>query len=192
MTLTSEAGVGVRASDGKLMWRYPAAVQRHGEHRHAGVPDNKVFYTSNYGTGGALLSLRADGGEVRMQELYFTRDMQNHHGGVVLVNGYPVRVQQFDPDVPGVCHRQGVVATPERRQGVARLRGRSFVSVQREQRRRSRRGQSVCVSRERTFYDCRSRLAVVGSSGRQRRSAIPAESGYSYRVRHPGELAGSG
>ena len=47
-----------------------------------------MFYTSSYGTGGALLGLRAAGGEVQAQEIYFTREMQNHHGGVVLVNGY--------------------------------------------------------------------------------------------------------
>jgi outer membrane protein assembly factor BamB len=35
-----------------------------------------------------LLGLRAAGSELRAQEIYFTRDMQNHHGGVVLVNGY--------------------------------------------------------------------------------------------------------
>ena len=44
--------------------------------------------TSDYGTGGALLDLRATGQEVRAREIYFTREMQNHHGGVVLVNGY--------------------------------------------------------------------------------------------------------
>ncbi|MGE3510151.1 MAG: polyvinylalcohol dehydrogenase, partial [Vicinamibacterales bacterium] len=43
---------------------------------------------SSYGTGGALLGLRAEGGEVRAQVVYFTRDMQNHHGGVVLLDGY--------------------------------------------------------------------------------------------------------
>ena len=35
-----------------------------------------------------MLGLRAAGNEVRAQEIYFTRDMKNHHGGVVLVNGY--------------------------------------------------------------------------------------------------------
>ena len=50
--------------------------------------DNKVFYTSNYGTGGALLGLTAQGGKVKAQQIYFTREMQNHHGGVVLVNGH--------------------------------------------------------------------------------------------------------
>ena len=40
------------------------------------------------GTGGALLNLRLENGEIRAQEAYFTRELQNHHGGVVLVNGY--------------------------------------------------------------------------------------------------------
>jgi len=88
MALTAEAGVGVRASDGKLMWRYRPAANNTA---NAATPiffDNKVFYSSDYGTGGALLGLRAEGGEVKAQEIYFTREMQNHHGGVVLVNGY--------------------------------------------------------------------------------------------------------
>ena len=50
--------------------------------------DDKVFYTSAYGRGGALLGLSAEDGEVRAEEIYFTREMQNHHGGVVLVDGY--------------------------------------------------------------------------------------------------------
>jgi outer membrane protein assembly factor BamB len=89
MTLTSEAGVGVRASDGKLMWRHQAVANNTANIATPVFGDNKVFYSSNYGTGGALLALRAEvAGEVRAQEVYFTREMQNHHGGLVLVNGY--------------------------------------------------------------------------------------------------------
>jgi outer membrane protein assembly factor BamB len=88
MTLTADAGVGVRASDGKLMWRYRTAANNTANIATPVFFDNKVFYTSDYGTGGGLLSLRAEGGEVKAQEIYFTREMQNHHGGVVLVNGY--------------------------------------------------------------------------------------------------------
>jgi len=88
MTLTSEAGVGVRASDGKLMWRYPRVANQTANIATPVYSDNKVFYSSAYGTGGALLALRADAGQVKAQEVYFTRDMQNHHGGVVLLNGY--------------------------------------------------------------------------------------------------------
>jgi outer membrane protein assembly factor BamB len=88
VTLTSEAGVGLRASDGKLMWRYSRVANRTANIATPVVFDNKVFYSSGYDTGGALLGLKAENGEVRAQEIYFTREMKNHHGGVVLVNGY--------------------------------------------------------------------------------------------------------
>ena len=88
MTLTAAAGVGVRASDGKLMWRHRGASNNTANISTPVFHDNKVFYSSAYGAGGALLGLRANGGEVLAQEIYRTRNMQNHHGGVVLVDGY--------------------------------------------------------------------------------------------------------
>jgi outer membrane protein assembly factor BamB len=88
MTFTADAGVGVRASDGKLMWRNSSAANGTANIATPVYSDGKVFYTSSYGTGAALLGLRAQGNEVRAQEIYFTRDMKNHHGGVVLVNGH--------------------------------------------------------------------------------------------------------
>jgi outer membrane protein assembly factor BamB len=88
MTFTADAGVGVRAADGKLMWRNTSASNRTANIATPVYADGKVFFTSSYGTGGALLGLRASGSEVHAQEIYFTRDMKNHHGGVVLVNGY--------------------------------------------------------------------------------------------------------
>jgi outer membrane protein assembly factor BamB len=89
MTFTSSAGVGVRATDGKLMWRYRQAANGTANITTPVYSDNKVFFSSSYGTGGGLVELRpAPGSENRAQEIYFTRDMQNHHGGIVLLNGY--------------------------------------------------------------------------------------------------------
>ena len=88
MTFTSEAGVGVRASDGHLMWRYRRVANSTANITTPVFHDNKVFYTSSYGRGGALLALSAKDGEVGAEEVYFTRNLQNHHGGVVLVDGY--------------------------------------------------------------------------------------------------------
>ena len=88
MTLTSSAGVGVRASDGKLMWRFQQVANGTANVATPVFHDNRVFYTSDYGTGAALLGLSAQNGEVRAQQIYFTREMQNHHGGVILVDGY--------------------------------------------------------------------------------------------------------
>ena len=88
MTLTDRAGVGVRASDGKLMWRYDKVANRTANVTTPIFHDNSVFYTSAYGTGCALLGLAAQDGAVKAEEIYFSRDMQNHHGGVILHNGY--------------------------------------------------------------------------------------------------------
>jgi outer membrane protein assembly factor BamB len=88
MTLTSRAGVGIRAADGKLMWKYDRVANGTANIATPIFFDNKVFYTSDYGTGGALLALTAQAGEVKAKEVYFTRELKNHHGGVVLVNGY--------------------------------------------------------------------------------------------------------
>ena len=88
MTFTATAGVGVRASDGKLMFRYPNAANRTANVATPVYADNKVFFASAYGTGGGLLNLTVQNGEVAATEAYFTREMKNHHGGMVLVDGY--------------------------------------------------------------------------------------------------------
>src|SRR5215468_9067478 len=88
MNFTSRAAVGVRASDGKLMWSHSSPANGTANCATPVFADNKVFFTSDYGTGGALLGLSAQNGEVKARELYFTKNMMNHHGGVVLVNGY--------------------------------------------------------------------------------------------------------
>jgi outer membrane protein assembly factor BamB len=87
-TLTGQAGVGVRASDGKLMWRWEKPANRVANCATPVFADNKVFYTSAYGTGGGTMQLTAKDGVVEATELYFSREMANHHGGVVHHNGH--------------------------------------------------------------------------------------------------------
>lgn len=88
LTFTAAAGVGVRASDGKLMFRYDRAANRVANITTPVFHENKVFFTSAYDTGAGLVNLSAQNGSVSASEVYFTREMKNHHGGVVLLNGY--------------------------------------------------------------------------------------------------------
>ena len=78
----------MRASDGKLMFRYPRAANNVANGATPVFSNNKLFFTSGYGTGAALLELTAKDGEVRPEESYFTPNMKNVHGGVVLVGDY--------------------------------------------------------------------------------------------------------
>ncbi len=89
MTLTSQAGVGVRASDGKLMWRNTRVANDTANCTTPVYADNRVFYTSAYDTGSVLLALKADrAGGLTASEVYFSREMMNHHGGVIFVGGH--------------------------------------------------------------------------------------------------------
>jgi outer membrane protein assembly factor BamB len=82
--------VGVAAEDGKFLWRYDRPASRTGI--NVSTPlyhDGQVFAASAYGAGGGLVKLIADGkGGVKAEEVYATRNMQNHHGGMILVDGY--------------------------------------------------------------------------------------------------------
>jgi outer membrane protein assembly factor BamB len=88
LTFTAGAGVGVRASDGKVMFRYDRAANNVANITTPVFFDNKVFFTSAYDTGAGLVSLTAQNGSVSASEVYFTREMKNHHGGVVLFDGH--------------------------------------------------------------------------------------------------------
>jgi outer membrane protein assembly factor BamB len=88
MNFTSSAGVGVRANDGKLMWAYDKPANGTANCTTPVYHDGKVLYTSAYGTGCGLLALTPAGGEIKAKEMYFNREMQNHHGGVILHNGH--------------------------------------------------------------------------------------------------------
>ncbi len=87
--LTAKTLVGVAASDGKFLWRYDRPACRTGI--NCSTPlfhDGMVFAASAYGAGGGLVKLSKDAdGNVKAEEVYFTRQMQNHHGGMILFDG---------------------------------------------------------------------------------------------------------
>jgi outer membrane protein assembly factor BamB len=87
--LTQKALVGVAASDGKFLWRYDRAANGHGINCSTPLyQDGLVFAASAYGAGGGLVKLSKDEkGGVKAEEVYFSKKMQNHHGGMVVFDG---------------------------------------------------------------------------------------------------------
>ncbi len=89
MQLTARALIGVAASDGKFLWRYDKPANRMG--LSCSTPlyhDGMVFASSAYGAGGGLVKLSKDSdGTVKAEEVYATTAMQNHHGGMILLDG---------------------------------------------------------------------------------------------------------
>ena len=87
--LTARALVGVAASDGKFLWRYDRAANSHAINCSTPIyQEGLVFAASAYGAGGGLVKLSKDpNGGVKAEEVYFSRKMQNHHGGMIVVDG---------------------------------------------------------------------------------------------------------
>jgi outer membrane protein assembly factor BamB len=87
--VTQKALVGIAATDGKFLWRYDRCANAHGINCSTPIyQDGKVFAASAYGAGGGLVKLSKDeNGGVKAEEVYFSRKMQNHHGGMILLDG---------------------------------------------------------------------------------------------------------
>ncbi|HRZ54263.1 MAG TPA: PQQ-binding-like beta-propeller repeat protein [Candidatus Paceibacterota bacterium] len=87
--LTARALIGVAASDGKFLWRYDRPANGMGINCSTPIyHDGRVFAASAYNAGGGLVKLSKDGtGGVKAEEVWHSRYMQNHHGGVVLIDG---------------------------------------------------------------------------------------------------------
>jgi len=90
VALVARGLIGVRASDGKVMWSYPHVANGTANIPTPIVSGDYVFASSGYQTGAALLKLKSDGDSVDAEEQYFipAKTFQNHHGGMVLLDGY--------------------------------------------------------------------------------------------------------
>jgi outer membrane protein assembly factor BamB len=80
--------VGISARDGKYLWTYSAD-------RFPGIVcstpichDSQVYAAASYGKGGGSVKLTREGNNIKAEEVYFSNKHQNHHGGLVLIDGY--------------------------------------------------------------------------------------------------------
>lgn len=104
--LVGRGVISVRADDGKLLWVYNRIANNLANISTPIVRGDYVFCSTAYSTGSALLKIVPDGRGLNVREEYFLnfREMQNHHGGLVLIddhiycghghnNGFPLCVE---------------------------------------------------------------------------------------------------
>jgi hypothetical protein len=85
---TDSRALAVDPRDGRLLWSYHKASNGTANVATPIVRGTRVFLSSDYGTGGALLDVRAAGNIATANEVYFTRDMRNHHASSVLIGDH--------------------------------------------------------------------------------------------------------
>ena len=80
---------GVSANDGHLLWRNDFSAGNTANCPTPAFSDGYVFWANGYGKGGICLKLAEDGkGGIAASEAWRTNQMDCHHGGYVIVNGY--------------------------------------------------------------------------------------------------------
>jgi outer membrane protein assembly factor BamB len=81
---TAHRAIGVSVRDGRELWSYDRVSNRTANIATPVVAGNRVFLSSDYGTGAALLELSPSGA----REVYFTPEMRNHHSTSILVGDH--------------------------------------------------------------------------------------------------------
>ena len=87
------AVVAVRAQDGTVLWGNNQSANGTANCSTPLYADGQIFTASGYGTGGAMFKL-LDGGKAELG--YTTKEMVNHHGGMVVLDGY---IYGFDEQI---------------------------------------------------------------------------------------------
>jgi outer membrane protein assembly factor BamB len=89
LTITATRAVGLSPSDGKLLWEFPWSTQ---EGINAAEPlvvaPNRVFLSSAYDHGAAVVELAARGDRFEAKKVWANKRMKNKFNGSVLYEGY--------------------------------------------------------------------------------------------------------
>lgn len=88
---TADGVVGVRAADGGLLWRY-GAPDHTADWGDVNVmtpvwSGESVFASAGYATGGGMARITKTAAGLAAEQVWFTKEMANHHGGLVLLDG---------------------------------------------------------------------------------------------------------
>lgn len=87
VTAASAGLVGFSAKTGEALWTNGSSGNGTATIPTPILKGNLVYHTSDYGTGCVLVELTADGDKISAREVYKSKNMQNHHGGVILLDG---------------------------------------------------------------------------------------------------------
>jgi len=120
VAFTADRVVGVRANDGKLLWQFkdPDHTANWGDVNVVTpvVSGDTVYASSDYGVGGGLAKIVRTADGLRAQKTWFTKELKNHHGGVILLDG-----ALYGCDNPGALtcldHKTGKVLWKSRKPG---------------------------------------------------------------------------
>ena len=89
LTMSDKSLIGVNADTGDLLWRFEHYTPRFVANCVTPIyHDGHVFVSGGYGKGCVLLRINVDGKKAAVEPVWRTQDLDNRHGGVILLSGY--------------------------------------------------------------------------------------------------------
>lgn len=88
VVFTSKGVVGIDAGRGTPLWGQNKSSNDTANCATPLVIGSRIFSSSDYGTGAELIRVSARGRKVTSEVVYHNRNMKNHHGGMVYVDGH--------------------------------------------------------------------------------------------------------
>ena len=88
VVLTEKCIAGLAAKDGALLWKVDAPGFRTAVISTPIIIENSVYVTTGYNFGCILIRLSKSGNTFETETVYANKNMTNHHGGVMLIDGY--------------------------------------------------------------------------------------------------------
>lgn len=88
VTMNAKAVIAVNADTGDLLWRHGHETEYDVNAMMPLVYDGHVFVSTGYGSGSELLKINVEGQKATVEPVWHSKDLDNQHGGVVLVDGY--------------------------------------------------------------------------------------------------------
>jgi hypothetical protein len=85
--MNAGALVGVNAESGELLFEHPHETSYEVNATSPVFRDGRIFITSGYGSGSEMLELKVDGAKASVKPVWQSKNLDNKHGGVVLLDG---------------------------------------------------------------------------------------------------------
>ena len=86
-SLTANRAVGVAPDTGKLLWKHEHKVASEANCVTPICHDGHIALAGTWGRGAMLLKLTVQGEDCAVEEVWRTKELDNEHGGIVLVDG---------------------------------------------------------------------------------------------------------
>ncbi len=88
LTMTSKHAIGVNADTGELLWQFQHVTPWDENILTPIFHDGQVFISTGHRVGSVMLKVNVQGRKASVQEVWRSTDLDNHHGGTVLLDGY--------------------------------------------------------------------------------------------------------